>query len=80
MDAHFWKKYKKNSFKLSYHVKGKHAFWTAVFNVWLKAVWEPQQGHPNRDRPWTTYIDTVKAGTGLDNTEEIRDAMLNQVV
>ena len=51
MDAHFWKKYKKNSFKLSYHVKGKHAFWTAVFNVWLKAVWEPQHGHPNRDRP-----------------------------
>ena len=59
---------------------GKHAFWTAVFNAWLKAVKEPQHGHPNRGRPRTTYIDTIKADTGLDNTTEIRDAMLDQVV
>ena len=43
-------------------------------------LWEPQQGHPNRGRPRTTYIDTIKADTGLDNTSEIRDAMLNQIV
>ena len=23
--------------------------------------WEPQHGHPNRGRPRTTYIDTIKA-------------------
>ena len=65
---------------ISYHVKGKHAFWTAVFNVWLKAVWAPQHGHPNRGRPRTTYIDTMRADSGLDNTKETRDAMLDQVV
>ena len=43
-------------------------------------LWEPQHGHPNRGRPRTTYIDTIKADTGPDNTKEIRDAMLNQVV
>ena len=43
-------------------------------------LWEPQQGHPNRGRPRTTYIDTIKADTGLDNTKEIRHAMLNQIV
>ena len=43
-------------------------------------LWEPQQGHPNRGRLRTTYIDTIKADTGLDNTKEIRDAMLNQIV
>ena len=43
-------------------------------------VWEPQHGHPNRGRPRTTYIDIIKADAGLDNTKEIRDAMLNQVV
>ena len=65
---------------ISSHVKGKHAFWTAVFNVWLKAVWAPQHGHPNRGRPRTTYIDTMRADSGLDNTKETRDAMLHQVV
>ena len=43
-------------------------------------LWEPQHGHPNRGRRKTTYIDIIKADTGLDNTKEIRDAMLNQVV
>ena len=43
-------------------------------------LWKPQHGHPNRGRPRTTYIDNIKADTGLDNTKEIRDAMLNQVV
>ena len=43
-------------------------------------LWEPQHGHPNRGRPRTTYIDTIKADTGLDNTKEIKNAMLNQVV
>ena len=42
--------------------------------------WEPQHGHPNRGRPRTTYIDTIKADSGLDDTKEIRDAMLDQVV
>jgi len=51
-----------------------------VFNIWLKAVWAPQHGHPNRGRPRTTYIDTIKADSGVDNTKEIRDAMLDQVV
>ena len=47
----------------------------------LLYLWEPQHGHPNRGRPRTTYIDTIKADTGLDsNTKEIRDTMLNQVV
>ena len=35
---------------------------------------------PLRPPPRTTYIDTIKADTGLDNTKEIRDAMLDQVV
>ena len=43
-------------------------------------LWEPQHGHPNRGRPRTTYIDTIKANTGLHNTKEIKNAMLNQVV
>ena len=43
-------------------------------------LWEPQHGHPNRGRPRTTYIETIKADAGLDNTKEIRDAILNQVV
>ena len=42
--------------------------------------WEPQHGHPNRGRPTTTYIDTIKADSGLDDTKELRDAMLDQVV
>ena len=41
---------------------------------------KPQHGHPNRSKPRTTYIDTIKADTGLDNTKEIRHAMLEQVV
>ena len=51
-----------------------------VFNVWLKAVWAPQHGHPNRGRPRTKYIDTIKADSGLDNTKEIRVVMLDKVV
>ena len=43
-------------------------------------LWEPQHGHPNRGRRRTTYIDTIKADTILDNTKEIRGAMLDQVV
>ena len=43
-------------------------------------LWKPQHGHPNQGRRRTTYIDIIKADTGLDNTKEIRDAMLNQVV
>ena len=42
--------------------------------------WEPQNGHPDRGRPRTTYIDTIKADSGLDDTKEIRDAKLDQVV
>ena len=41
---------------------------------------KPQHGHPNRSKPKTTYIDTIKADTGLDNTREIRHAMLDQVM
>ena len=51
-----------------------------VFNVWLKVVWAPQHGHPNRGRPRTTYIDSIKADSGLDNTKEIRVVMLDKVV
>ena len=40
--------------------------------------WEPQHGHPNRDRPRTTQIDTIKADTGLDNTKEIRATVRDQ--
>ena len=43
-------------------------------------LWEPQHGHPKRGRPRTTYIENIKADTGLDNTKEIRDAMLHQVM
>ena len=39
---------------------------------------EPQHCHTNRGRPRTTYIDTFKGETGLDNTKEIRDATLDQ--
>ena len=41
---------------------------------------ESQHGRPNRGRPRTTYIDTIKADTGLHNTKEIRDVMLDQFV
>ena len=51
-----------------------------VFNFWLKAVWEPQHGHPIRGILRTTYIDTIKADSGLNNTKEIRDVTLDQVV
>ena len=37
-------------------------------------------GYQNGGRPRTTYIDTTKADTGLDNTKETRDAMLDQAV
>ena len=43
-------------------------------------------GNPNMvtqivSKPRTTYIDTIKANTGLDNnTKEVRNAMLDQVV
>ena len=37
-------------------------------------------GCQNGGRPRTTYIDTTKADTGLDNTKETRDAMLDQAV
>ena len=44
-------------------------------------LWEPQHGHPKRGRPRTTYIENIKADcTGLDNTKEIRDTMLDQVM
>jgi len=42
-------------------------------------LWEPQHGHPNRGRPRTTYTNTIKADTGLDNTKEIRDAINNAI-
>ena len=41
-------------------------------------LWEPQHGHPNRGRP--RNINTIKADTGLNNTKDIRDVMLDQVV
>ena len=44
-------------------------------------LWELQHGHPKRGRPRTTYIENIKADcTGLDNTKEIRDTMLDQVM
>ena len=44
-------------------------------------LWEPQHGHPKRGRPRTTHIENIKADcTGLDNTKEIRDTMLDQVM
>jgi len=43
-------------------------------------LWEPQHGHPNQGKHRTIYIDTIKAESGLDDTKEIRDAVLDQVV
>ena len=44
-------------------------------------LWEPQHGHPKRGRSRITYIENIKADcTGLDNTKEIRDTMLDQVM
>jgi len=43
-------------------------------------LWEPPHGHPNRGRPRTIYIDTIKADTGLGYSKEMRDAMLDHVV
>ena len=40
----------------------------------------PQHGHSNRDRQRPTYIDTIKADTGLDNTKETTEAMHDHVV
>jgi len=61
--------------------EGDYVYREFLMLVTLKVLlWEPQQGHPNRGRSRTTYIDTIKADTGLDNTKEIRDAMPDQVV
>ena len=38
-------------------------------------LWEPTHGRKTRGRPHTTYIDTLKRDTGLNNTTEIRSLM-----
>ena len=38
---------------------------------------EPKQGTRSRGRPATTYIDTPRRDTGLDNTSEIHALMNN---
>ena len=48
---------------------GRHNEETAFSKVLLG---NPRQSHPNRGRPRTTYIDTIKADTGLYNTKEMR--------
>ena len=39
-------------------------------------LWEPTCEKRNRGRQPVTYIDCLKEGTGLTNTEEIRTAMM----
>ena len=39
-------------------------------------LWEPTREKRNRGRQPVTYIDCLKEGTGLTNTDEIRTAMM----
>ena len=39
---------------------------------------EPKHGTCSRERPATTYIDTLRRDTGLSNTDEIRTLMNNR--
>ena len=40
--------------------------------------WEPQHGESGRGRPHFTYIDCLKADTGLKDKEEIGNLMLDR--
>jgi len=41
-------------------------------------LWEPKHGRRSRGRPATTFIDTLRRDTGLNNTEEIQTLMKNR--
>lgn len=41
-------------------------------------LWDPIHGHPNRGRRKITYINNIKADTGLETNEELRTAMMDR--
>ena len=43
-------------------------------------LWEPRQGHTKRGRRARTYIDNIKADTGLDSSQEIQTAMMDREI
>lgn len=43
-------------------------------------LWQPTEGTVNRGRKPTDYIDMLKYDTGLNNTDEIRTAMLDRKI
>ena len=40
--------------------------------------WEPKYGRPNRGRKVTTYVDQLKRDTVLNDTAELKTAMLDR--
>ena len=43
-------------------------------------LWEPTEGRVNRGRKTTNYIDVLKRDTGLNNTNELRTAMMDREI
>ena len=41
-------------------------------------LWDPIHGHPNHGRRKITYINNIKADTGLETNEELRTAMMDR--
>ena len=41
-------------------------------------LWEPQHGHRGRGRPHLTYVDILRRDTGLSDSGEIKQLMLNR--
>ena len=41
-------------------------------------LWEPTHGRPSRGRKHLTYIDTLRKDTGLEDTKDIRNVMLDR--
>ena len=47
-------------------IRFQYCYYYQYFTASNVLLWEPQHGHPNRSKPRTTYIDTIKADrTGL---------------
>ena len=42
--------------------------------------WTPQHGYRGRGRPHLTYLDMLKRDTGLNDSQEIRNVMLDRQV
>ena len=56
-------------------------YWISILLLQMCCFGNPNMVTQIVSKPRTTYIDTIKANSGLDsNTKEIRNAMLDQIV